>query len=202
MVIEDKFQRVREKVVVWSDTDFSGCKRTRRSTSEGVMMFGGHCVKTYSQTQGKIALSSRESEFYWIVMIATRGLGMKGLLGDLGVDVKLQVNTEGIASRGGAVRARHIEVPELAVQDRVATGELSVVNVKGEENVADGLAKHADRQKMDQYVEACNMVRRRGRHELSPRLGDGKRVPERVILCESFLLVFFLHVSLETVVFT
>ncbi len=32
MVIEYKFQKLPEKVVVWSDTDFAGCKRTRRST--------------------------------------------------------------------------------------------------------------------------------------------------------------------------
>ena len=60
VVIECKFQRMPEKVVVWSDTDFAGCKRTRRSTSGGVVMLGGHCVKTYSQTQETIALSSGE----------------------------------------------------------------------------------------------------------------------------------------------
>ena len=54
----------------------------------------------------------------------------------------------------------------------MAKGELSIVKVKGEENVADGLAKHVDRQKMEQYVEACGMVRRSGRHELSPQLGE------------------------------
>ncbi len=43
---------------------------------------------------------------------------------------------------------------------------------KREENVADGLTKHVDRQKMEQYMRACGMVRRSGRHELSPQLGD------------------------------
>ena len=104
---------------------------------------------------------------------------MKGLLDDMGIEVKVQVNTDSsaaksIASRRGAGRVRHIEVRELGVQDRVTKGELSVVKVKGEENVADGLTKHVDRQKMEQYMEACSMVRRSGRHELCPRLGDGK----------------------------
>ena len=101
------------------------------------------------------------------------------MLGDLVVEVKAPVNADSstarsIASRRGAGRVRHIEVRELWVQDRVAKGELSVVKVKGEENVADGLTKHVDRQKMEQYMEACGMVRRSGRHELCPRLGDGK----------------------------
>ncbi len=49
VVIECKFQKLPEKVVVWSDTVFVGFKRTRRSTGGGVV-FGSHCVKTYSQT--------------------------------------------------------------------------------------------------------------------------------------------------------
>ena len=43
--------------------------------------------------------------------------------------------------------------------------------MKGEENVADGLTKHVDRQKMEQHMKASGMVRRSGRHELSPLLG-------------------------------
>ena len=56
-------------------------------------MFGNHCIKTYSQTQETIALSSGESEFYGIVKAAAMGLGMKGLMEDLGVGVEVQVNT-------------------------------------------------------------------------------------------------------------
>ena len=35
VVLEYKFQKMPESVVVWSDTDFAGCKRTRHSTSGG-----------------------------------------------------------------------------------------------------------------------------------------------------------------------
>ncbi len=47
-----------------------------------------------------------------------------------------------------------------------------MVKVRGEENVADDLAKHVDRQKMEQHMETCGVVRRSGRRELSPHLGD------------------------------
>ncbi len=63
IVIEYKFQKMPEKVVVRSETGLAGCKLARRPTSRGVVMLGGHCVKTYSQTQEAIALSSGESEF-------------------------------------------------------------------------------------------------------------------------------------------
>ncbi len=61
---------------------------------------------------------------------------------------------------------------ELLVQDRVAKGELKIVKVKGEYNVAGGLTKHVDKQKMEQYTKSCGIVRRSGRHELSPKIGD------------------------------
>ena len=80
--------------MVWSDMDFAGCKRTRRSTSGGVVMFGSHCIKTYSQTQETIALSSGESEFYGMVKAATMGIGIKSLMEDLGLHVEVQVHTD------------------------------------------------------------------------------------------------------------
>jgi hypothetical protein len=58
---------------MWSDTEFAGCKRIRRSTSGGVVMIGSHCVKTYSSTQDIIALSSGEAEFYGMDVLSMHG---------------------------------------------------------------------------------------------------------------------------------
>ena len=76
--------------------------------------------KPNSQTQETIALSSGESGFYGILKATTVGLGMRCLLDDLGIEVKVQANTDSsaaksIASRRGAGRVRHIEVRELWV---------------------------------------------------------------------------------------
>ncbi len=140
-------------------------------------MFGNPCIKTYNQMRETIELSSGESEFYGIGKAAAMGLGSKGLMEDLGVGVEAQVNTDSsaakrISARRDARRVRNIEVRGLWAQDGVAKGELKIVKVKGEENVADGLTKHVDRQKVEQCTTACGMVRRSGRHELSPQLGD------------------------------
>ncbi len=59
---------------------------------------GSHCVKTHSRTQEAVALSSGESEWYGIAKAARMGLGMKGLLKDLGVEVGVQVNTDSSAA--------------------------------------------------------------------------------------------------------
>ncbi len=58
------------------------------------------------------------------------------------------------------------------VQDRAAKRRLKIAKATGEENTADGLTKHVDRQKMEHHMEACGMVWRSGRQELSPQLGD------------------------------
>ncbi len=107
------------------------------------------------------------------------GVGLKGLMADLGLEMKVQVKTvssaaRSIASRRGAGRVRRIEVRELWAQDRVAKGELEITKVKGEENIADGLTKHVERAQMDCYIKKCGFARRSGRHVLCPRLGDDR----------------------------
>ncbi len=58
VVMEYKYQDLPSNVVAWSDADFAGCGRMRRSTSGGVVVLGSHCLKTYRQTQETLASSS------------------------------------------------------------------------------------------------------------------------------------------------
>ena len=47
---------------VYSDTDWAGCPRTRKSTTGGCLMLGSHVIKSWSSTQASLALSSGEAE--------------------------------------------------------------------------------------------------------------------------------------------
>ena len=40
-----------ESLDVYTDTDWAGCARTRKSTSGGCIMLGEHAIKTWSSTQ-------------------------------------------------------------------------------------------------------------------------------------------------------
>ena len=62
-----EYQSKPEHLEVYTDTDFAGCARTRKSTSGGVVMFGSHLIKSWSSTQNVIALSSGEAEYYGLV---------------------------------------------------------------------------------------------------------------------------------------
>jgi len=57
---------------LFSDTDFAGCPRTRRSTSSGVTMRGLHLIKHYSRTQKVVTLSSAEAELGGVVSVPAR----------------------------------------------------------------------------------------------------------------------------------
>ncbi len=140
-------------------------------------MLGSHCINTHSQTQDTIALSLGEPEFYGIVEASTLCIGIKSLMEDLGLLVEVQVNTNSSAarrntSRKSAGRVRHVEVQELWIQEKVQRGELSIIKVRGEDNVADGLTKHVDLSKLEKYMNECGYTFRDGRHDLCPYLAD------------------------------
>ena len=67
VIILFEFQDNQNFIDVWTDTDFAGCTKTRKSRSGGVIMIGKHCIKTWSKTQDTIAPSSGEAEYYGIV---------------------------------------------------------------------------------------------------------------------------------------
>ncbi len=170
-----KSQRMPDKVVVWSASDFAGCTRSRRSTSGGAIMFGGHCVKTYSLTQDNIALSVGVAEFYGILKAGSYVIGVVNLFRDLGIEVSLQVNTDSsigksISSRKGVGKIRHLDTRELWTQKKVARGQVGLNKVPGGENLADILTKHVSRTDLYRHMRSVGIERRSGRHPLSPSI--------------------------------
>ena len=136
-------------------------------------MFGDHCLKSWSLTQKVIALSSGEAEYYGLVKSGSQGLGIRALLGDLGVGRTVILNTDasaaiGIASRRGLGKVRHIEVSQLWLQQRVANGDLIVQKVDGASNLADALAKHLGKNALVGHMESVRFEIRDGRHVLMP----------------------------------
>ena len=105
-------------IEVYSDTDWSGCPRTRRSTSGGCVMIGRHVIRTWSSTQPSVTLSSGEAEFYGLVKAAGAGLGHQSIMRDFGLTVPVRVWTDssaalGISTRSGLSKLRHLETHTL-----------------------------------------------------------------------------------------
>ena len=135
---------------IYSDTDFAGCKETRRSTSGGVIMLGGHTIRHWSKIQSTIALSSGEAELSRIGSAIAEALGFQSLSKDMGWDYKIRVHSDataaiGIAQRRGMGKVRHLDVTDLWIQDKIRAKAVDLVEIKGEHNPADIFTKCVDR---------------------------------------------------------
>ena len=161
---------------VYSDTDWSGCPRTRWSTSGGCVMLGRHVIRTWSSTQPSVTLSSGEAEFYGLVKAAGAGLGHQSIMKDFGLKTPVRVWTDssaalGISTRSGLGKLRHLETHTLWVQEKVRTGAIEVRKVRGDVNPADLFTKHLpSKDKIHQLVKLFGCEYRTGRSTAAPLL--------------------------------
>jgi len=134
---------------VYTDSDWGGNIKDRKSTSGGAWFLGNHCIKTWSSTQGAFALSSAEAEFYAMIEGATRAKGLHSLANELGFTklanvVKLGTDSsaaKSFVSRRGLGKMRHLEIRDLWLQQQVREGLVEVSKVPGERNPADLMTK-------------------------------------------------------------
>ena len=160
------------------DTDYAGCKSTRRSTNGGMMFHGHHLIKGWSTTQTVVALSSGEAEYYGVTKGACESIGLKGIAVDMGVNLGIKIHTDssaakGIATRRGIGKVKHLDTRTLWVQDKIDKGIMSIKKVPGETNIADILTKYLPAAKLKDLMAKTPIEGREGRHHLAPRLqGD------------------------------
>ena len=120
-------------------------------------MVGRHLLKSWSTTQATVAMSSAEAEFHAMVEGATRSLGFRSMVMELGVNMDIVIWTDSsaaksFASQRGLKRMRHLEVTELWLQEEVCRGRLQIGKIAGTENPADILTKFLGRQDV---LDAC-----------------------------------------------
>ena len=155
------------------DTDYVGCKDTRKSTSGGAIMIGNHLIKGWSSTQSVIALSSGEAEYYGMVKGASVSIGLRGIMSDLGVKAAVRIRTDssaalGVAKRKGIGKIRHIEMNQLWLQEKVSDKEIEIIKVRGSENIADQMAKYTEQAVFKLHLEQIKQKIEEGRHEFAP----------------------------------
>ena len=142
-------------------------------------MLGSHMIKSWSSTQAGIALSSGEAEYYGLVKGASVAIGIKSMHDEMGIKTKVRVSTDasaakGIASRRGLGKIRHVEIHQLWVQDKVASGEVEVRKVNGKENIADILTKHVAAEDIRVHMHHTSQRYSEGRHAIMPHIAvDG-----------------------------
>ena len=115
-------------------------------------MVGNHCIKTWSSTQGAVALSSAEAEFYAMIEAVIRGKGVVSIMTELGFNTngKTALFTDSSAaksfvSRTGLGKMKHLEIRDLWLQREVGLGKVLVYTVEGPRNPADLMTKYLKR---------------------------------------------------------
>ena len=157
---------------LWSDADFAGCVRTRRSTSCSALMMGGHLLRFSATTQAVQALSTGESEFYGMVKGGSILLGAVAMAKDLGAMMKARMRYDatagaGIASRRGVGKIRHLHTPCLWLQKHVQDKHIELMKVDGLKNVADVGTKHLDAKAMWKCINGMGVENREGESKLA-----------------------------------
>ena len=170
-----KWQQGPQYLSAYSDSDWAGCRDTRKSTSGGAMMHGRHLIRAYSKTQSNIALSSGEAEYYAMVKAASEGMGLKAMAEDFKQNIEpwLYVDATaaiGVAQRVGVEKIRHLETQSLWLQQAVRQKRVGLAKVLGTMNPADAMTKALDSGTMIRLIEIMGLEVRGGRPEAAPAL--------------------------------
>ena len=159
------FQEEAGKVCVFTDSDWGGDRVSRKSTSGGVICLGGHCVRTWSSTQGAIALSSAEAEFYALVDGVLRAKWAQSVLTELGVPISpvAEVYTDSSAAKSfvstrGLGRMRNLELSDLWLQREVGDGKVVVGKVAGDQNLADAMTKFLSHRELAKRLSQMSLA--------------------------------------------
>jgi len=176
-VLHFEYQQRQTGLVTWTDSDFAGCDKTRKSTSAGAIQFGRHLIKSWSTNQAVIALSSGESEYYALVKAGSQSIGVKAIAHDMGIRLdgptilKSDASAAiGIGNRVGSGKVRHIEVTQLWLQDKVSQKVFVLEKVSTDDNLADALTKGVDASAIQYHLEGVMIEIRHDRHPLAPEL--------------------------------
>ena len=171
-----------ENMVAKADGDWGGSRGDRRSTSGGLIMIGSHCIKTWSSTQGAIALSSAEAEFYAMVDAVLRAKWLKIVSNEMGSQTmrgQITLGTDSAAAksfvgRRGLGRMRHIEVRDLWLQKEVLQGKVAVEKIPGDSNPADLMTKYLNVDTIEKRLNGMGLVKVEGNAIRNKKADDYK----------------------------
>jgi len=136
-------------IVCFVDSDWGGCRQTRKSTGGCVVQVLGCTVHHYSRVQQTLATSSGEAELYAIGSSVGESLGILNFVTEARLCTKasLRVHTGSTSAKAMATRigtsklTKHI-LRHLYVQDLVQAGMLRIIKIDTRHNIADILTKH------------------------------------------------------------
>ena len=110
-------------------------------------MRGAHLIAHWSRTQQLISLSSAEAELNASIKAGQEGLCLSHVLSEIGNPHQVHIYgdssaSQGIASRAGVGKVKHLSIRQLWVQERVAEGDVIVHKIPRAVNLSDAMTHH------------------------------------------------------------
>ena len=175
LVYKYRWQYTPKHLQLFVDTDFAGCRVSRRSTSGGAAMFGQHCLKHWSSTQATLALSSGEAEITGLCKGADMGIGLRSVGDDLGIKHDIEILSDataalGIARRLGIGKIRNLDVSLLWIQQKVREKDLTLTKVPGKSNPGYSFTKYLSGPEIQEHLRRMNLQLESGRASTAPTL--------------------------------
>lgn len=160
------------QVVGYVDSDWAGCKDTKRSTTGYVFMLAGGPISWVSQRQQTVSTSSAQAEYVAASDAAKEAYWIRGFMNTLSAiepalrqdTIPLHIDNESALkltkNPESHARTRHIDIRYHYVREEVEAGHIEPIWISGKENPADMFTKALPSRTLAQFRGKVGMVER------------------------------------------
>ncbi|KAL8092455.1 hypothetical protein AgCh_034658 [Apium graveolens] len=149
----------------YSDADFAGCKKDRKSTSGSYQFLGGRLVSWFSKKHKSISTSTAEAEFITVGSCCDQLLWMRNQLMDYGLSFsKIPIycdNQSAIAMTGNPMQhslTKHISIRHHFIKEHVMEGTIELHFVPFEQQLAGIFTKPLPEATFTKLVNELGMI--------------------------------------------
>ena len=146
--------------VGYVDSDYAGCRDTRRSTEGNIFLVAGGPVSWECKRQDTVALSTVEAEFMAFSKATTQALWISKYFDEIGLPVNKPLTI--YADNSGSIansttdknhrRTKHIDVRHHFIKEHVKLGNIIFQYTRTTENTADILTKPLPRDTLRKFA--------------------------------------------------
>ena len=155
------------ELLVYSDADFAGDLKSRRSRSGVVSMYAGGPISWFSRKQNCIVLSTTEAEYIAGCEAAKEAIWLARLMKEMGqtIDVPqlLIDNMSAVKLAGNPQfhrRTKHIDIRYHFLREKVCDGMIDVKHVAGTSQIADILTKGVQKLRFYELIALLGVTRK------------------------------------------